>query len=201
MKTSEAWIREALADAYYDSISLIAINLLWFLLTLPLVTAPPAAAGLYYATNRLAHRRSANWRTFFEGFRVHFWLGWRWALANLLVLAVLGVNVWFYGRMGWDWGNWIQSVFLGLSILWGLLQIYTFPLLLEQRDRRVLVAVRNSAVLYLRRPLFSVGLALVVMLLIGLSTWLLPPCWLFFTASLSAFLANRGTIVLIETLR
>jgi len=201
MKTSGAWIREALADAYYDSIPLITINLLWFLLTLLLVTAPPAAAGLYYATNRLAHRRSANWRTFFEGFRAHFWLGWRWVLTNLLVLAVLLGDAWFYGRMGWGWGEWVQGFLVGLAILWGLLQIYTFPLLLEQQERRMLVAVRNSAVLYLRRPLFSIGLALVVILLIGLSTWLLPPCWLFFTASLSAFLANRGTIVLIESLQ
>ena len=201
MKTNGAWIREALADAYYDSIPLITINLLWFLLTLLLVTAPPAAAGLYYATNRLAHRRSANWRTFFEGFRAHFWLGWRWVLTNLLVLAVLLGDAWFYGRMGWGWGEWVQGFLVGLAILWGLLQIYTFPLLLEQQERRMLVAVRNSAVLYLRRPLFSIGLALVVILLIGLSTWLLPPCWLFFTASLSAFLANRGTIVLIESLQ
>lgn len=201
MKTSGAWIREALADAYYDSIPLITINLLWCLLTLPPITAPPAAAGLYYATNRLAHRRSANWRTFFEGFRAHFWLGWRWVLTNLLVLAVLLGDAWFYGRMGWGWGEWVQGFFVGLAILWGLLQIYTFPLLLEQQERRMLVAVRNSAVLYLRRPLFSIGLALVVILLIGLSTCLLPPCWLFFTASLSAFLANRGTIVLIESLQ
>lgn len=198
MKTDGLWIRDALVDAYYESVPLIIINLLWFLLTLPLITAPPAVAGLYYATNRLAHRQSANWRTFFEGFRAHFWLSWRWALANLLVLTILAGDAWFYGRMGWDWSYWLQGVFLALVILWGLLQIYTFPLLLEQEDRRMTTAVRNSAVLYLKHPLFSIGLALLVVLLVAVSTWLLPLCWLFLTPSLSAFLTNRGTIVLIE---
>lgn len=197
-KTDGIWLRDALVDAYYDSVPLITINVLWFLLTLPLITAPPAVAGLYYATNGLAHRRSANWRTFLEGFRAHFWLSWRWALANLLVLAVLGGDVWFYGRMGWNWGYWVQGVFLTLAILWGLLQIYTFPLLLEQEDRRMITAVRNSVVLYIKHPLFSIGLALFIVLLIVVSTWFLRPAWLLITPSLSAFLTNRGAIVLIE---
>ena len=48
-KTDSFWLRDALVDAYYDWISLATINVLWFILTLPVITAPPAAAGLSYA--------------------------------------------------------------------------------------------------------------------------------------------------------
>lgn len=195
------WLRDALVDAYYDSGPLIVANLFWFVLTLPLVTAPPSAAGLYYVTNRLAHRRSANWRTFFDGFRTYFWLGWRWALVNLLVLAVLGANYWFYGRIVLNRAEWIEAVFLCLAILWAILQIYTFPLLLEQQDSRMLTAVRNSIVLYVKYPMFSIGLAGLVLLLLVVSSVFLQPAWLFLTAGLCAYLTNRGTIVLVDRLQ
>jgi hypothetical protein len=185
-----------LVDAYYDAIPLVTTNLLWFALTLPLITAPPAAAGLYYATNRLAHRRSANWRTFFEGFRSAFWLGWRWALTNLLVLMAVAGSTWLYGRIGAAWSDWLQGLLLGLAVLWLLLQTYTFPLLLEQEDQRMVTAVRNSMVLFIRYPVTSLGLALLLVLLIVVSTLLLPPSWPLVSASLGAYVANRGTIVL-----
>jgi hypothetical protein len=190
------WLRDALVDAYYDAIPLITTNLLWFALTLPLITAPPAAAGLYYVTNRLAHRRSAGWRTFFEGFRSAFWLAWRWALTNLLALAMLGGSTWLYGKMGAAWSSWAQGLLLGLAVLWGLLQTYTFPLLLEQEDRRMVTAVRNSIVLFIRYPVTSLGLAFLIVLLMVVSTLLLPPSWLLVTASLGTYLANRCTIVM-----
>lgn len=196
-RADAGWIRDVLVDAYYDAVPLVTTNILWFVLTLPLVTAPPAAAGLYYVTNRLAHRRSAGWRTFFEGFRSAFWLGWRWALTNLLALVVLGGSYWFYGRIEAEWAGWVQGLLLGLAVLWGLLQIYTFPLLLEQEDRRMLMALRNSFVLFLKYPLTSLGLALLIVLLIVVSTLFLQPSWLLVTASLGAYLANRGTILLI----
>jgi hypothetical protein len=195
-RVDPGWLREALVDAYYDAIPLITTNLLWFALTLPLITAPPAAAGLYYVTNRLAHRRSANWRAFFEGFRSAFWLGWRWALMNLLALTVLTGSYWLYGRIGAEWSDWLQGLLLSLAALWGLLQTYTFPLLLEQEDHRMLTALRNSVVLFVKCPVTSLGVASLIVLLIVVSTLLLPPAWLLATASLAAYLANRGTIVM-----
>jgi hypothetical protein len=195
-RVDPGWLREALVDAYYDAIPLVTTNLLWFALTLPLITAPPAAAGLYYVTNRLARRRSANWRTFFEGFRSAFWLGWRWTLTNLLALTVLAGSYWLYGRIGAEWSDWLQGLLLGLAVLWGLLQTYTFPLLLEQEDHRMLTALRNSVVLFVKYPVTSLGVASLMGLLIVVSTLLLPPAWLLATASLAAYLANRGTIVM-----
>jgi uncharacterized membrane protein YesL len=183
-----------LEDAYFDFGKLLVYNLLWFALTLPLVTAPPAAAGLYFAVRQLANQQPADWRTFFEGFREHFWLSWRWGLLNLIVLAGLAANLWFYGLVEAEWGLWAQAGFMALLALWCLLQVYTFPLLLEQHDRRLRVALRNSIVFYLRRPGLSLGLALIIALLAAISLVLVPPAWLVLTGSLCAYLATRGTL-------
>jgi uncharacterized membrane protein YesL len=164
------------------------------------VTAPPAAAGLYYASNQLAHEKDANWRTFFEGFRLHFWLSWRWMLANLLVAALIFSNYLFYGRLQAQWSSAAQGIFLGTLFLWVLVQIYTFPLLLEQSERRVLTALRNSLVLYLKRPGFALGMALFLLAVLFLLTRFVWPTWLVITAGLSAYLANHATIYLVEDL-
>ncbi len=193
-------IYEWLTEAFYNFFELVVWNLLWLIFSLLLVTAPPAAAGLYYATNRLAHGKKANWRDFFTGLRQHFWMSWRWGLINLVVFFVLVSNYLFYGGFDGMWVTWVQGVFLALIALWLLLQTYTFPLLLEQNDRRLRVAMRNSFVLYLKRPGFSLGVGLINLALIYLSTTLLMPAWVILTASLCAYLANRATLHLVAEL-
>jgi uncharacterized membrane protein YesL len=193
-------IYEWLIDAYYSFTALIIWNLLWFAFTVLIVTAPPAAAGLYYATNRLAHHEPTDWRSFFTGFRTYFWSSWRWGLLNLVIGLAVGTNVWYYAKIEAAWGVWVQGLFAGGLALWVLVQLYTVPLLIEQERQHVRLALRNSAVLFLRRPAFSLSLSVVLMLMIGVSTFLLPPAWLMFTASLCAYLANQGALYLINDL-
>ena len=200
MQSASRLIWEWLVEAYDSFWILVVLNLLWALLTVLIIPAVPAATGLYYATNQLAHQHPVNWRTFFKGIRTHFWLGWRWGVMNLVVLIVLAVNFRFYGGLSAAWAVWAQGLFLGLACLWGLLQIYTFPLLLEQADRRMQTALYNSLVLFVRQPAFTLGLILVLASFIALSTLVLPPAWLFLTASVSAFLANQSAIYLINKL-
>lgn len=186
-----------LVEAFDNFFELMVWNLLWLVFTLLLVTAPPATAALYYATNRLAHGQRVHWRDFFTGLRQYFWLGWRWGLLNLLVAFVLFSNYLFYGSFEGAWVTWLQGIFLALIFLWLLLQTYTFPLLLEQRDQRLRTAMRNSLVFYLKRPGFCLGVGLTSLVLIILSTTLLVPAWVIITASLCAYLSNRATLHLL----
>lgn len=191
-------LKEAFIEAYDNFYSLMMINVLWFLVTLLLITAPAAAAGLYYSTNQLVHHGSVSWKTFMEGFRKHFWLGCRWALVNLFVLATLVANFIFYAGFEGDWTALVQGVVVWLAILWLLLQLYTFPLLLEQVDRRMLVAVRNSAVLYIKSPGLSLGLIALFILIAALSSVLLIP-WIIISVSLITFLTQKVMIAVLET--
>ncbi len=170
-----------LQDAYQDLAGLVLISVLWSLLTILVVTAPPAAGALYYAAQELIEGRSVHAADFFAGFRQHFWMSWRWALAVLVVPGMSAFNYWFYGQVGGAWSKTVQGIFLGLIILWLLLNMYTFPLLLMQADRRLRIALRNSLVVYIRRPGFSLVLAGTILLLcipsilLGLPLFILLP--------------------------
>lgn len=193
-------LRERSIDLYYDLIALITVNVMWFVLTLPVVTALPALGALFYATNRLAHGNGADWRTFRDGFRMYFWLSWRWGLASLVIFGMLGGNLWFYARADADWAVWAQMAGLAVLFSAGTWNLFTFPLLLEQQDRRLRVAARNSLVIMLRRPLYSLGVGASVAILILLSIYVMPPLWIFLTASLITYFANRAVVESIEVI-
>ena len=193
--------RETLINLYYDLVPLVSLNIIWFLLTLPIVTAFPAAAGLYYATNQLAHQKGAGWKTFFDGFRIHFWLSWRWGLLNVIIILVAVSNIQFYGQLEAEWSVWLRGVIIGLSILWGIIQLYTFPFLLEQEKQRLSTALRNSMVLLATRPAPVLSVAFLSLMLAVLSTVIVLPAWFFFTASLSVYLANKVVIDSVKKLQ
>lgn len=193
--------QDILLGAYYDLISLILVNIIWFLLTLPVVTAIPALGGLYYATNRLAHQTPADWRTFLEGFRAHFWLSWRWGLMNVAGFGILGSSLWFYSQVEAGWAGWVHALMIGLLLWWFMIQVLTYPFLLEQTDRRLPVALRNSLVMLVRRPLFTVLTGTSIGALILLSVYLMRPAWIFLTGSLCAYLANRAVISTISKMQ
>ncbi len=197
MNRAGRFLWECLLDAYDSFSQLMVVNLLWFFLTLPVVTAPPAAAGLYYYTHELASNHPVDWHTFFDGFRKYFWRAWLWALANLIAIIVFVVNAWFYYQVKTTWAPWIAGISIGLLVIWLLLQFYTFPLLLEQTDQRVRVAIRNSAVLYLKRPGPCLGLVLFLAPLGALSI-VIPPLIIIIYAAVAAFLVNRWVIYLLE---
>lgn len=186
--------RDRFFDLYIQSIDLITANVVWFILSIPLITLIPATGGLYHAMNRIAHGRVGNWRTVWEGFRLHFWLSWRWGLTNLVVFGVLWVNVSFYREVDAAWAVWVRMGMLFLFVLWGVLQLYTFPLLLEQKDRRIRTAVRNSLVLLLRRPAQTFGWAVAVFVLALGSSTFFPAAWIVLTASVCLYLSNRATL-------
>jgi len=191
-------LRDRLLDAYYDASSLILVNVIWFVFTALLVTAVPALAGLFYATNALAHGKPADWRTFLEGFRAHFWLSWRWGVVNVAVYGVLVSNLLFYDQVEAEWAVWARALAGLLTALWSVLQVFTWPLLMEQEDRRVRVAVRNSAVILIRLPLFALGVAAGLALLALASAFVVRPAVVFISASLFAYLANKAVIDAID---
>jgi len=200
MSESIRVIWEGLQDAFDSMAELVIVNILWVLLTVPVITAPAALAGAYYMTNLIAHRKPVSWRTFFEGFRQFFWLSWGWALANLLAGFIVYSNFVFYKQFSGNWVAYVQGIALGAGLLWLVLQVYIFPLLIEQEDRRLRIAIRNSFVLLVSSP----GLALLLIVLLGLVaglSLLLQIPLLIITVSFSTFLANWCALHALESVR
>jgi len=194
MSQHQPSFREQFTDLYIKSIDLISANVVWFLLCLPLVTMFPATGGLYYAMNHFAHGRMGNGRVVWEGFRQYFWLSWKWGLTNLAVFGILWANIAFYRQYEAGWAAWARSFMILVFILWGFLQLYTFPLLLEQKEQRFRTALRNSLVLFIRRPLQTFGWSIAIFIFALGSSSLLPAAWIVITASLCLYFSNRAAI-------
>ncbi len=189
-------LRERLTNFYLSMIPLITINILWFFASLPIVTLIPATGALFYATNKLVHGNGADWRTFVEGFRVCFRRSWVWGLLNVVVAVLAVSNFLYYTRE--QQSPWLPAVVIVLSVLWIMLQVYTFPLLLEQEQPSLRTAFRNAAIVVIKRPFPALGAALSIIVLAVASTVVLVPAWIFITAGLCAYIANGSTLSAIE---
>ncbi len=200
-KNVQEMLQDELWIGYYRAIDLILLNLIWFVASVPLITAVPALGALFYATNQMVHTGSGNWRSFIEGFRQHFWMSWRWGLINAAVLGFLILSLWFYGHVDSPWAGAIRLIVIGLLVLWIELQLFTFPLLLEQADQRFVVALRNSGVFFLRWPGAAVGVSLLIALVALPSVLIFPPAWIFISASLCTYLSNRAVIQAIQRIK
>lgn len=187
-------LQNQLLDTYLMAADFIVLNVIWFVVSIPIITAFPALMGLVYTTNRLAHDKTINWRLFFEGFRTYFWLSFRWGLLNLIVVIVLFSNLLFYTQVTGDWVIWVRAIFITLMTFWLSLQMYVLPLLLEQEKPQLRRAFANSLVILIRRPVYTLWQALVIGIIAALSTFIIQPAWIVVSASLITYLANRSTI-------
>ncbi|HIE38726.1 MAG TPA: DUF624 domain-containing protein [Anaerolineae bacterium] len=206
MRDALGVFREALRDTYDELFLLVPVNLVTLLLLVPVVTGPPAVAGLWAVGNRVTRGEAVGWRDYFRAFRDHFGRAWALAGLHLAVLGGLAVNLWFYAP-----GNnpfplppqlslYIQAIWVGMGVLWLLFSQYLLPLILEQEDRRVQVALRNGAVLLAARPGFAVTLLALTILVGVFSTFLTAP-WFVITPAFLAVLTNGAVLRLLEPFR
>ena len=176
---------------------LMVSNILWFVLTVLIITIPPAYAGLYYATNRLAHDETVSRSTFFEGFQKYLRVSYVWFLLNVVVVGFAIYNIYLSTQFNQTWilvlsgFNWI------LVAVWMLLQIYTFPFLIEQDKPSLFHALRKSAGLWLKHGIFNFSLAVVIGILAVISVFI-PPLWFIITAGLITYLANLAMVFLLS---
>ena len=147
----------------------LAVVLIAIALTLPL-----PLAGSFAVAHRIAIHDEVSYLTFWQNgiqlYRQAFLL----LAVDLLVLSVLGINLWFYARLGNIIGIVVLLVCTYLFLFWCLMVLYHFPLLIAQdagifdtpelRARRGTFAVlRRAFFLTLGRPFFALGLFVTVL--------------------------------------
>ncbi len=162
--TAHSLLRTAFRQFFwlsYDHIGLLILaNLLWILLSLPLVTAPAATAGLFHLTAKIARREDASLRDLLIGFRLFFKPALMIGLVDAVIAVILWVNVDFYSHLGGR-ASIPGMLFAGLIIwataFWVLIHAHLFPLLISgQKGVRSLF--RKSALLTLHNPAFTIGI-------------------------------------------
>jgi len=161
-----AWhiIRVALRDTWNDLLTTALVNLLWLVLTLLVVTAPPATLALFYTANRIAHGEPTDTGDFLRAVPRFFAVGWRWGLLNAAVIFLLVGDVFLTGRLSQSSvARFAQGLYLAALGVWLLLQLYLLPFLFEQEIPRLRLALRNAAVLLGANIPFSLAFALLLL--------------------------------------
>jgi uncharacterized membrane protein YesL len=198
MNSTKDYIRTVLDTIRYDFGDLMLINIYWVLLMLPIITIPPAFAGLYYSTTQLVQNETVTRQTFIAGFKKYFRTSYVWFFSNVFVVGLLLFNIDLSIRVpGLSWLQNLTGVYWVLLAAWTLLQIYSFPLLILQDKPKLVLALRNSAILWFKHILFSLILSVVTILLVGVSIYLYP-LWFVIAASFIAYLANLGVVFLLS---
>jgi len=191
---SDAWLvfRKTLSSLWENIYLLVLANVLWIMLNVLVVTGPPATAGLFILTHRLARGEDADLHDFFEGFRRYFGRSWLWAIAAGAGFLILGGDVILTGRLtSAHYVVFIQGFFLMLLFLWAFLLLYAWPMILEQERSSLRLALRNALVMFAGNRSFSVALFGLALLTVLLSSLLLTP-WAIVTVSFLALLGNHA---------
>jgi uncharacterized membrane protein YesL len=145
----------------YDHIGLLVLaNLLWIVLSLPIVTAPAATAGLFHIAARIDRGDDASLHHFFAGFRLRFVPALKLGIVDLAALLVLWVNIDFYSHLrgvGTLPGMILAAAMVWLGAFYFLMHAHLYPLLTEG-ETSLRQLLRKSALLTLDNLAFTVGI-------------------------------------------
>lgn len=188
---------DTVRDLFEEMFLLIVCNVIWVMAIVPVVTLPAATGALFCVTHKIAEGRGAALSDFRAGFRTYFRQSSLLGLVNGLVILIFVSNATFYGRYSGLAFRLIQLFFWYVLILWLLGQLYVFPLLLEQEEPSLRLAIRNALVLLFRHPLFSLVIGLAALLIAGLSVVLVLPLMLLTTSTL-ALLGSHAVLALLD---
>lgn len=187
-------IGRALRSYWEEGFNLLLINLLWFLAQLLVIPGPPATAALFAVTNHVAHGGFARLAGFWDAFRQFFGPAWKWGIINLVAIFILGYAALFYGSGVLDSVGPLLSLLMWFLLgSWLFLQLFAFPMWLEQSDRRIGLALRNALVMLAQQ----IRLAVMALVLAGIAVGLTAAFWLLVAMVTPAFLATLGNTIVV----
>lgn len=160
--------------AYEEFFLVVGLSLVFWAGTLLIVTAPMTWVGINYVANRIANYRRAGFDFFWEGARQHVKRGVLLCLLIVVAPPIMVSSVQFY----LDNGSWMivpGFITLWLLILSLLAAQYFYPLFWQQTEPRLLLLLRNSFLLVVRHPIYSLLIFLFQGLLVVLSIMLVVP--------------------------
>lgn len=169
---------------YEDLFLCVFMSVAFWVGLMPIVTIPMVIMGMHKVSNRLANYKRVDNSFFWEGLRTNIGKGWILFLVSLLVPVAIIFNIWFY--LSSD--GWVATI--GFAWFWLLLLAlttgqYIFPLIWQQDEPDVRLALRNSVLLALRHPIYSILMLLFQLVLLVISAGLTLPLVLLYPAMIA----------------
>ena len=187
-----------LKATYEELFMVVFLSIAWWIGTVLVLPAGPVTAGIHQVANRIANYKRADNSFFWEGTRKYIGRSWLLYLINLLVPVMIGFSIVFYlGTAGW-----LRLV--GYVCIWLLLFVlmmgqYTFPLYWQQDEPDIRLALRNSALLTLQRPVYTLLILIFQLVIIGISVAIALPIFLL-TPGVIALSANFALAGILQDL-
>jgi uncharacterized membrane protein YesL len=116
----------------------------------------PATAGVQYVTHELARGEAVFLSDQWDGLRRFSALALRAWLLSLLVTVVILANIALYLRAHFPLALPLALIWLYILVVWLAALVYVYPLIVEQRVRRVLLVYRNAFIMAASRPMFTI---------------------------------------------
>lgn len=174
-----------------------ALSLASLVLVLSVLVLGPANAGLYTVAQQITEGRAVKTRVFFEGLRQHYKLGWQVYGAWMAGFVLILINLQFYTQINSVVGLALVILLLDVLLIWVSLLIYIGPLMLLQTDKRLRIIARNAFLMALGRPLFTLVTLVLMVLILGVSTFLSLLLFIITFAFLAVW-SFRATLKLIK---
>ncbi|CAG0932612.1 hypothetical protein TFLX_02678 [Thermoflexales bacterium] len=171
-------------------------NVVWFALQIPIVTGPPATAAMFVIARRVAAGEYVDFRDGVRALREMFIPAWQWGMITLILIVVIGGNLWFYQTTtGLQW-DLLRIVWIAIGLVWFTASLFFWPFWLAQADRRVSVTLRNVALFIAQRPGLALILALSSLVVAAASTLVTLPL----VVALMSWLSLLGTVAVNDEL-
>lgn len=184
-------------DYINTTVQFIALNLIFVLCCLPLITAGPSIAALYQVTMQEARKEHGYIiRTYFRHMKEMFFQGILTFLIFALLLSVLAYSLVFWFSVGGALGNIAFIITLLLTILSFCALFYVFPLMARFQNS-CFRTIKNAFLMALSHPACSAALFAIHIFVVSL-LYLFPGMKIFmlvigysFTAYVNSLLLTR----------
>lgn len=187
-------LRRAFRDLWDESLLILLAGLVGGLLSLLILPIPYVLGAHYSMALRVSERRVTSLRDWFRLGRPHLRFFILWCLLAGGVAIVLLGNIIFYMRLQWEWAWILGYIMIGLFFTWLLPQPFVPAFYLQQEDRRLRTALRNTAVLLVAEPITILLLwaaAALVALPLAYLAWPLLPALAPFVALVCTHVVKR----------
>jgi len=171
-------ILDAIKLWWRDWANQVLVALVAVLLSLTIVLYPMALFGVYEQALDLSHGIRTGILGFWKGFKSYWRKSLPWGLLNLLVIGILGFNVWFYRNINSMVGLVLMVLMSGLMLFWLMWQFYTVSCFFLQEDKTLKIAWKNGLAVILLQPGYALVIAIVMLILVGLSVTTFIPLFL-----------------------
>ena len=156
-------LKDSVLGFFHDLFDLMALNLLWLLCSLPVITIGPATCGLFSATLKLVrHEAVSPVKDFFRGMKDNLRSGLLLGLAAIVLLIVAAGDAYFALLQTGE----LRSLYLVIAVIIGVVWLvfisYTFALQ-AMFDSPLKTQILNAFKLAVIAPGKTIGLWLILL--------------------------------------